>query len=484
MPTLANTLKKSTGISLQKCPIGIPGLDEITGGGLPKGRPTLVCGGAGCGKTLLSMEFLIRGAVEYNEPGVFFSFEEKSEELTTNVASLGFDLEALKKQKKVHVEYVRVERSEIEETGEYDLEGLFVRLNYAIDSVKAKRVVLDTIESLFAGLSNDAILRAELRRLFRWLKDKGVTAIITGERGEGKLTRHGLEEYVSDCVILLDHRVTSQVSTRRLRIVKYRGSSHGTNEYPFLIDENGISVFPITTAKLEHTVTDERVSTGVPALDAMFGGKGYHRGRSILISGMPGTGKSSFMASFANATCQRREKCLYFAFEESQSQIIHNMRSIGLELAPFVKKGLLEIHAVRPTYYGLEMHLSVMYKAILDFDPAAVIVDPINNLISAGTVSETQSMLTRLVDNLKKQGKTALFTSLLMNADSEANMGISSIMDTWICLRDIEQNRRHQRYIEVLKSRGMEHSCDIREFNITEQGIKIQGPYNDCQKSR
>jgi circadian clock protein KaiC len=462
--------------SLKKCPIGIAGLDEVTGGGLPQGRPTLVCGAAGCGKTLLSMEFLIHGAIDYNEPGVFMSFEEKSEELTTNVASLGFDLEALKKQKKICVEYVRVERSEIEETGEYDLEGLFVRLNYAIDTVKAKRVVLDTLESLFAGLNNAAVLRAELRRLFSWLKEKGVTAIITAERGDGTLTRHGLEEYVSDCVILLDHRVTSQVSTRRLRIVKYRGSSHGTNEYPFLIDEDGISVFPITTARLDHTVTTERVSSGVPALDGMLSGEGYHRGRSILISGMPGTGKSSFMASFANAVCERKEKCLYFAFEESESQIVHNMRSIGLNLQPYIKSGLLEIHAARPTLYGLEMHLAVMYKAIVEFKPNAVIVDPINNLINAGSVSETQSMLTRLIDNLKTKGITAVFTSLTMSLESEANMGISSMMDTWICLRDIEANRQHQRYIEVLKSRGMAHSSEIRPFNITNKGIQIYAP--------
>jgi circadian clock protein KaiC len=472
---------KSSEQVLKKCPIGIAGLDEVTGGGLPQGRPTLVCGGAGCGKTLLSLEFLIHGAIDYGEPGVFMSFEEKTEELTTNVASLGFDLETLKRQKKIHLEYVHVERSEIEETGEYDLEGLFVRLNYAIDSIKAKRVVLDTIESLFAGLTNTAVLRAELRRLFRWLKDKGVTAIITGERGEGKLTRQGLEEYVSDCVLLLDHRVTTQVSTRRIRIVKYRGSSHGTNEYPFLIDKDGISVFPITSARLDHAVGDRRISTGVAALDQMLSGKGYHKGRSILISGMPGTGKSSFMASFADSSCRRKEKCLYFAFEESESQIIHNMRSIGLELEPWVKKGLLEVHAVRPTFYGLEMHLAVMYKSILTFDPEAVIVDPINNLISAGTMTEAQSLLTRLIDNLKQKGKTALFTSLVMNVENEVNMGVSSMMDTWICLRDIESERRHQRYIEVLKSRGMAHSCDVRGFNITSKGIEIQAPVYECQ---
>ena len=377
--------------NLPKTPTGIQGLDEITGGGLPQGRPTLVCGSAGCGKTLLAMEFLVRGATQFNEAGVFMAFEETAAELTQNVRSLGFDLDALIEQKKISLDYVRIERSEIEETGEYDLEGLFVRLGFAIDSIGAKRVVLDTIESLFSGLGNSVILRAELRRLFRWLKDKGVTAIITGERGEGQLTRQGLEEYVSDCVILLDHRVTENLSTRRLRIVKYRGSVHGTNEYPFLIDQAGISVLPVTSLGLQHDVSSERISTGIARLDNMLGGQGYYRGSSILVSGTAGTGKTSLAAHFADAACRRGEKCLYFAFEESQGQMVRNMRSIGIDLEPWIKQGLLHFHAARPTLSGLEMHLTTMHKAINEIQPRIVVVDPISNFTAAGTNTEAKS---------------------------------------------------------------------------------------------
>ena len=351
---------------LEKSPTGISGLDEITGGGLPKGRPTLVCGAAGCGKTLLAMEFLVRGATQYNEPGVFMSFEETAEELTSNVASLGFDLNHLSASKRLLIDHVRVERSEIEETGEYDLDGLFIRLEHAINSIGAKRVVLDTVESLFAGLPNPLILRSELRRLFRWLKDKGMTAIITGEKGDQTLTRYGLEEYISDCVIFLDHRVTDQLSTRRMRIVKYRGSIHGTNEYPFLIEEKGISVLPITSVGLHHPVSTRRISTGIPRLDTMLGGKGYFRGNTILVSGTAGTGKTSLAASFVDAACRRGERCIYFAFEESPAQIIRNMRSIGIDLEPWVTKGLLRFHAELSTFYGLETHLLTMHKAIND----------------------------------------------------------------------------------------------------------------------
>ena len=461
-----------------KCPSGIRGLDEVTFGGLPKGRPTLIAGGPGSGKTLMSMEFLIRGSIDYNEPGVFMAFEETAEELTQNVASLGFDLNALIAKKKVLVDYVRVERNEIEETGEYDLEGLFVRLNHAIDTAGAKRVVLDTIESLFAGLGNEAILRAELRRLFRWLKDKGVTAIITAERGENSLTRYGLEEYVSDCVILLDHRVQNQISTRRLRVVKYRGSLHGTNEYPFLIDEKGISIMPITSLTLDYETSTKRVSSGIQRLDAMLEGKGFYCGSTILVSGTAGTGKTSIAASFANATCQKDQKCLYFAFEEAPNQIIRNMKSIGIDLEPHIKKGLLKFNAVRSTFYGLETHLVQMQKLIDEFKPTAVIVDPITNLINAGDESEVKSMLTRLIDYLKTKQITALFTNLtridsLESTESE----VSSIMDTWILLRDIELGGEHNRGIYVLKSRGMAHSNQIREFLITSKGVDIIDVY-------
>jgi circadian clock protein KaiC len=457
---------------------GIRGLDEITFGGLPKGRPTLIAGGPGSGKTLMSMEFLVRGATDFNEPGLFMAFEETAEELAQNVASLGFDLKELIAEKKLLVDYVRVERSEIEETGEYDLEGLFVRLNYAIDSIGAKRVVLDTIESLFAGLGNEAILRAELRRLFRWLKDKGVTAIITAERGEGTLTRYGLEEYVSDCVIVLDHRVQNQISTRRIRIVKYRGSVHGTNEYPFLIDEKGMSILPITSLTLNYQISTKRVSSGITRLDVMLEGKGFYVGSTILVSGTAGTGKTSISASFANATCQRGERCLYFAFEESPNQIMRNMKSIGIDLESCVEKGLLKFHAVRSTFYGLETHLVQMQKLIDEFKPASVIVDPITNLISAGESDEVKSMLTRLIDYLKAKQITTLFTNLthlggLESTESE----VSSIMDTWILLRDIELGGERNRGIYILKSRGMAHSNQIREFLITSKGVDIVDVY-------
>jgi circadian clock protein KaiC len=464
---------------LAKSPTGIQGLDEITGGGLPEGRPTLVCGSAGCGKTLFSMEFLVRGAMQYDEPGVFMAFEETAEELTENVRSLGFDLNDLVAREKLSVDHVHVERSEIEDTGEYDLDGLFVRLGYAIDSIGAKRVVLDTLESLFAALPNEAILRAELRRLFRWLKDKGVTAIITAERGDGALTRHGLEEYVSDCVILLDHRVMGQVSTRRLRVVKYRGSVHGTNEYPFLIGENGISVIPITSLGLSHAASTERIPTGIARLDTMLGGEGFYRGSSILISGTAGTGKSSMAANFAHATCERGERCLYFAFEESQSQILRNMRSIGINLEQWVKKGLLQFYAARPTAYGLETHLAMMHKLINDFKPSVAIVDPVTNLINAGTTDEVHLALMRLIDFMKMEQVTCFFTSLTHGNMSieQTDVGISSLMDSWILLRHIESSGERNRGLYVLKSRGMAHSNQIREYLLTSQGLTLTDVY-------
>ncbi|MFB3886060.1 MAG: circadian clock protein KaiC [Thermodesulfobacteriota bacterium] len=455
------------------------GLDEITGGGLPKGRPTLVCGAAGCGKTLLAMEFLVRGATQYKEPGVFMSFEETADELTKNVASFGFDLNRLAASKRLLIDHVHVERSEIEETGEYDLEGLFVRLGHAIRSIGAKRVVLDTIESLFAGLPNPLILRAELRRLFRWLKDKGMTAIITGERGDTTFTRHGLEEYVSDCVIFLDHRVTDQLSTRRLRIVKYRGSTHGTNEYPFLIEEEGISVLPITSLGLNHPASTQRISSGIARLDTMLGGKGYFTGSSILLSGTAGTGKTSVAAAFADAACRRKERCIFFALEESAAQIVRNMRSVGIDLEPWVKKGLLKFHAQRPSVYGLETHLLTMHKAINEFKPAVVVVDPITNLMSAGNPLDVKSMLTRLIDFLKINQITAVFTTLTSAAGAAemTEVGISSLADAWLMLRDIEIGGERNRGLYILKCRGMAHSNQIREFLLSDKGINLLDVY-------
>ena len=465
--------------ALPKIRTGIQGLDEITGGGIPLGRPTLVCGTAGCGKTLLAMEFLVRGATQFNEPGVFMAFEETAAELTQNVRSLGFDLDALVEQKKIALDYVRIERSEIEETGEYDLEGLFVRLGCAIDFIGAKRVVLDTIESLFSGFSNEAILRAELRRLFHWLKAKGVTAIITGERGDGQFTRHGLEEYVSDCVILLDHRVTENLSTRRLRIVKYRGSVHGTNEYPFLIDETGISVLPITSVGLCHEVSSERISTGIARLDDMLGGKGYYRGSSILVSGTAGSGKTSMAAHFTDAACRRGDKCLYFAFEESQGQMVRNMRSIGIDLEPWITQGLLHFHAARPTLSGLEMHLTTMHKWINDIQPRTVVVDPISNFTAAGTTTEVKAMLIRLIDFLKSKQITTVFIDLTSGGGptEQTDIGVSSLMDTWLLLRDIELNGERNRSLYVLKSRGMAHSNQLREFLLTDRGVDLLDVY-------
>ena len=466
-------------LSLLKCPTGINGLDEITLGGLPQGRPTLVCGSAGCGKTLLGMEFLVRGATQFGEPGVCISFEETAEELTSNVASLGFDLRSLIKQKKLVIDHVYLDRSLIEETGEYDLEALFVRLGHAVDSIGAKRVLLDSIEALFAGLDNEAVLRSELRRLFRWLKDRNLTAVVTGERGQATLSRHGLEEYISDCVILLDHQVTETVLTRRLRVVKYRGSTHGMNEYPFLIESDGISVLPVTSMYLKHVVCNERVSTGIAALDTMFGGEGYYRGNSILVSGTAGTGKTSLTAHFVNAACARGEKCVFFSFEESADQIIRNMLSIGLDLARWVKKSLLHFHAVRPTTFGLEMHLVKIHKIIEEVKPSIVVVDPVTGLLHAGTESETRSILLRLVDYLKEKQITALITTLTSGASAmeQTEVDISSLVDAWLLLRDIESGGERNRGLYILKARGIAHSNQIREFLLTGHGVELREVY-------
>lgn len=473
--------KKTQPVSdvLLKTPTGIKGLDEITGGGLPQGRPILICGGTGCGKTLLAMEFLVRGATQFDEPGVFLSFEEKTDELTKNFASLGFDLNELVGQNNLSIDYVYLEPREIEETGEYDLEGLFIRIGHAIDTLGAKRVVLDTIEALFAGLSNESILRSELRRLFRFLKDKGVTAIVTGEQGERTFTRFGLEEYVADCVIFLNHTVSQQIATRRLRIVKYRGSAHGTNEYPFLIDSQGFSVLPISSIGLDHPASTERIATGIPRLDTMLGGKGYYRGSSVLVTGTAGTGKSSMAAHFVDAACRRGERCLYFAFEESQNQIIRNMHSIGIDLGQWVDKGLLQFQNARPSLYGLEMHLVVMHKAIDAFKPGIVVVDPISNLAEAATEAEVKSMLSRLIDYLKMKQITAFCTDLTSTSSSleRTEVGISSLMDTWLLLQAMEGSGERNRGLYLLKSRGMAHSNQVREFILSDEGAQLKDVY-------
>lgn len=464
---------------LQKSPTGINGFDEISNGGLPKGRPTLVCGGAGSGKTVFGMEFLLRGAIQFKEPGVFISFEETPPDLAKNFASLGYDLNDMIKSKMIAVDHVFIERQEIEETGDYDLGGLFIRLTYAIDSIGAKRIVLDTVEALFSGLSNQGILRAELRRLFSWLKEKGITAVVTGEVGDKTLSRYGLEEYVADCVILLDFRIKEQIATRRLRIVKYRGSAHGSDEYPFIIDSKGISVLPITSIGLEYTVSKERISTGIPKLDTMLGGKGFYRGSTVLISGTAGTGKSSFVSKFAEDACSRGERCLYFAFEESPDQIIRNMASIGINLAEPAKKGLLKFHASRPSLHGLETHLVTFHNLVNEFKPEVVIIDPVSNLTAVGTSVEVKSILTRLFDYLKQNKVTTLLTNLTHGGEAQERTSeeISSLIDTWVMLRDIEINGERNRALYILKSRGMAHSNQIREVLLSDKGIDLTEVY-------
>ena len=460
---------------LPKTPTGINGLDEITNGGFPKGRPTLICGSAGCGKTLFGIQFLVKGAVEFNEPGVFLSFEESPSDLSANVKSLGFDLEVLKAEKKLRIDHVYIERSEIEETGDYDLEGLFIRLNHAIDAIGAKRVVLDTIESLFSGMTNLAVLRSEIRRLFHWLKEKGVTAIITGERGEKSLTRQGLEEYVSDCVILLDFRVIDQLATRRLRIVKYRGSTHGTNEYPFLIDENGVSVIPVTSLKLDYKSPNEVISTGLPGLDKLFDAGGIFRASSTLITGTAGTSKTTLAGYFALSSCMRKERVLYFSFEESPDQIRRNMLSIGIDLEPYIKSKLLYIHASRPSLQGLEMHLLVLHKLLDEFKPRTIIVDPISSLITIGSPSEVRGMLIRLIDLLKMNQVNALFTALTHESSNVYNDAtvdaVSSLADTWINVRNEEKNNDRTRSLLIVKARGMGHANKRQDFKISNKGI-------------
>jgi circadian clock protein KaiC len=469
-------LKAPKGLS--KAPTGIDGLDDITLGGFPKGRPTLICGSAGCGKTLFGIEYLVRGALQFGEPGVCVTFEESAHDLAMNVASLGFDLEKLQRTKKLVIDHIFIDKSEIAETGEYDLEGLFIRLGSAIDSIGAKRVLLDTPEALFAGLSDVGVLRSELRRLFGWLKQKGVTAVITGERGEGTLTRHGLEEYVSDCVILLDHRVQNDAVTRRLRVLKYRGSTHGTGEYPFLIDERGISVLPVTSLGLTHAASGERISTGIPELDEMFGGRGYFRGSSVLVTGSAGTGKSSIGAHFVDAACRRGEKAILFSFEESPQQVIRNMRSIGMDLGRWVKKGLLHIEAARPSAFGLEMHLVRMRHLLENSKPKVVVMDPISALLPGGSAHDVSALVLRIVAFLKHSGATGFFTALNAEDDLQStSINISSLVDAWILLRNIEVNGERNRVLYVLKSRGMAHSNQIREFLLTSRGVRLRDVY-------
>ncbi|MDX2079025.1 MAG: circadian clock protein KaiC [bacterium] len=466
-------------LALPKALTGIAGFDEISGGGLPRGRPTIVCGGAGCGKTLFAMEFLVRGILQYDEPGVFIAFEETRADLTQNVASLGFSLTDLIDHNQLVIDHININRAEVEQTGEYDLDGLFVRLEYAIQKVKAKRIVLDTLEALFTALGDTQMLRSELQRLFAWLKNKGVTAIITAERGDTGLTRHGIEEYVSDCVVLLDHRIENQMSTRRLRIIKYRGTVHGTDEYPFLIDENGFSVLPITSVGLDYEVSNERISSGIPRLDMMLDGQGFFRASTVLISGTAGTGKTTFVAQFVDAACQRGERCLFFSFEESAGQIIRNMYSVGINLQKWVDADLLRFKTARPTMYSLEMHLVTLHKHILAFNPHVVVMDPITNFDVIGDREDSRALLTRIIDFLKMRKITALMTSLTSAGEAieQSKAHISSIVDTWLLVRNVESNGERNRLLNILKARGMAHSNQVSEFEITTGGIHLMDAY-------
>jgi circadian clock protein KaiC len=464
--------------SLPKAPSGIAGLDEVTGGGLPQGRATLVCGPAGCGKTLLGMEFLVRGITAYGEPGVFVAFEESTRDLEANVASLGFDLPKLQADGMLVLDHIELAPAVVDEAGEWDLEALFIRLGAAIDQVNAKRVVLDTLENLFGAFSDAATVRSELRRLFGWLKERGLTAVVTGERGDGALTRYGIEEYVSDCVIVLDHRVTEQTSTRRLRVLKYRGSLHGTNEYPFFIGESGVSVLPITSLGLQHTVSEERISTGITRLDGMLGGSGVYRGSSILVSGTAGTGKSTIVAQICAAACARGERALYVAFEESAPQIIRNMASVGIELERYIDEGLLQFHCVRPSLVGLEAHLFTLQKLVTEFEPSIVVLDPISDLMGEARDAEVTAMLTREIDYLKGKGITAVFVGLSSAGSRDsADQQIASLIDTWLLVKAVEGNGERNRALYILKSRGMAHSNQVREFLITPRGIELADVY-------
>ncbi len=457
---------------LKKAASGIKGLDEITGGGLPAGRPTLVCGGPGSGKTLLGVMFLVRGATREGEPGVLMSFDERISEIETNSLSLGLDLAELQSKQLLATDYLHIERQEITETGEYDLEGLFIRLAYAVDKVRARRVVLDGIDALFAGIPNQAILRAELRRLFTWLKEHDLSAVVTAERGEGSLTRHGIEEYVSDCVILLEQRVRDELATRRLRIVKYRGSSHGTNEYPYLIDETGLSLVPVTSLGLRHPVWEERIPTGIAGLDAMLDGKGYYKGSSILISGGPGTGKTSIGAHFARAAAERGERCLYWTFEESEAQLVRNMRTIGIDLRAFLDDNRLVVDAVRPTSYGLEMHLARMLHRFQQVRPDVVVIDPLTALRASGSAGQSGIMVLRLIDFLKSAGATALYLNV-QDSEDQSDLNISSLMDTWIMLRNPRRETGLERRLYIVKSRGMPHSPNLCRLDIEATGVRV-----------
>lgn len=465
--------------TLPKARTGILGLDEITAGGFPAGRPTLICASAGCGKTVLAMEFIVRGIREFGEPGLFISLEESVSSLIANFESLGFDLHGLIDANKLAILHINLSGEPHLDGGEFSLDALMLRMRAAIDRVGAKRIAVDTLESLFATMPNQRILRWELARLFDWLRDNQLTTVLTAERGDGELTREGLEEYVSDCVLVLDHRITEQTAKRRLRIVKYRGSSHGLDEYPFLITNHGVSVIPVSSVNLDSKVGKQRVSSGVSDLDQMLNGEGYFKGSTILISGKAGTGKSSLGAAFVHAAASRAERTHYFAFEESESQIVRNMQSIGVDLQPMLNNGTLSIEAYRPTLHGLEEHLLAITTRVIEVDPACVLLDPVTNFLAVGNILEVKSMLTRVLDDLKDQGITVMMTALTSGSaePDETIVHVSSLVDTWIALDNTPVGSERRRALYIIKSRGMNHSQSVAGMTLSEHGINLE-PYS------
>ena len=480
MESKSNSKKNiaETELSITKLPkslTGIQGLDDITYGGIPQNRPTLLVGSIGTGKTIFAMEYIINGITMFNEPGVFMTFEEQTDELQINVTSMGYNLSKLIADNKIYLEHLHIDHREIQATGKYDIEGLFIRIEMAIEKVKAKRIVLDALDTLFIGLDSQ-ILRSEIKRLFFWLKEKKVTAIITSEVGDIFLTRLGFEEVVADCVIELNNRLNNQISTRRLRIVKYRGSYHSTNEYPFMIDHKGITIFPIISEAPQIIVSNERISSGIKQIDEMLDGRGFYVGSSILVSGSAGTGKSSIAASFIKDVCEKKGTALYCAFEEAPNQIKRNMASIGIFLEPYEKSGNLHFYYSRPTLQTLELHFIAIKKLIKQINPSVVILDPITNLMIENINSDIRTMLTRFVDYLKMEQITVLLTATLTVSSLEliqSNEGISSMVDTCIMIQEKNIIDSRRRTLYIMKSRGICNSKKEVEFIITSEGISI-----------
>ncbi|WP_240236172.1 circadian clock protein KaiC [Nocardioides sp. CFH 31398] len=458
---------------LEKAATGIEGFDDITFGGLPRARATIVTGAAGSGKSMFGVEFLAQGARAYGEPGVLLSFEETADELVANAASIGVDLRAMADEGTLVVDSAAGDLDDLVQSGAFDLEGLLLRLAAAIDAVGARRVVLDTVETLFSTLPDETTVRREFARLLRWLKERDLTVVVTAERGQqGRLTRHGIEEYVSDCVVVLDHRVEDEVATRRMRVAKYRGSPHGTNEFPFLISGRGLVVMPLHHDELTE-VSEERVSLGIPELDTMVGG-GVFRGSTIMISGSAGTGKTSIAACAADAACRRGEKALFLSFEEPSGQVVRNMRSIGLDLQHWIDKGLLVVQHMRPAITGLEAHLASLHM-ILDEHPAEVVVLDAVASLSRGVASyASASAVARDIAMLRLRGATTVLTALAgTHDDPHTDVSASSLVDAWLLVRNVENDGERNRLLMTIKNRGSFHSNQVREFLLTDDGPRL-----------